>query len=164
MKAAYLRYAIQRCCCCIKKLNCYKVILEFYIHRQPDLCSFAWVRLFFFCAKKASVNHISVKDRGLLQLGFNWVWGDGITHSFYRVSVPFQIFNYKSTLCQVSALTIKQKSISCFSQQHKKTPFPLRRPAKGRVSDSLIDDRAFQHGTSSTFERRAVISSSQRST
>ena len=78
MKAAYLRYAIQRCCCCIKKLNCYKVILEFHIHRQPDLCSFAWVRLFFFCAKKASVNHISVKDRGLLQLGFNWVWGDGI--------------------------------------------------------------------------------------
>ncbi len=79
----------------------FNVILEFYIHRQPDLCSFAWVRLFFFfCAKKASVNHISVKDRGLLQLGFNWVWGDGITHSFsfYRVSVPFQIFNYESTL------------------------------------------------------------------
>ena len=23
MKTAYLRYAIQRCCCCIKKLNCY---------------------------------------------------------------------------------------------------------------------------------------------
>ena len=76
----------------------FNVILEFYIHRQPDLCSFAWVRLFFFYAKKASVNHISVKDRGLLQLGFNWVWGDGITHSFYRVSVPFQIFNYESTL------------------------------------------------------------------
>ena len=58
------------------------------------------VIFFFFCAKKASVNHISVKDRGLLQLGFNWVWGDGITHSFsfYRVSVPFQIFNYESTL------------------------------------------------------------------
>lgn len=55
-------------------------------------------QVIFFCTKKASVNHISVKDRGLLQLGFNWVWGDGITHSFYRVSVPFQIFNYKSTL------------------------------------------------------------------
>ena len=24
MKTAYLRYAIQRCCCCIKKLYCYK--------------------------------------------------------------------------------------------------------------------------------------------
>ena len=55
-------------------------------------------QVIFFFAKKASVTHISVKDRGLLQLGFNWVWGDGTTISFYRVSVPFQIFNYKSTL------------------------------------------------------------------
>ena len=25
MKTAYLRYAIQRCCCCIEKLNCYRM-------------------------------------------------------------------------------------------------------------------------------------------
>lgn len=29
-----------------------KWILEFHIHCQPDLCSFAWVRLFFFYAKR----------------------------------------------------------------------------------------------------------------
>ena len=28
MKTAYLRYAIQRCCCCIKKLNCYIIGCE----------------------------------------------------------------------------------------------------------------------------------------
>ena len=48
----------------------------------------------YFCAKKAPVDHISVKDRGLLLLDFNQVWGDGTTFSFYWVSVPFQIFNY----------------------------------------------------------------------
>lgn len=47
-----------------------------------------------FCAKKAPADHISVKDRGLLLLDFNQVWGDRTTISFYRVSVPFQIFNY----------------------------------------------------------------------
>ncbi len=47
-----------------------------------------------FYAKKAPADHISVKDRGLLLLDFNQVWGDGTTISFYRVSVPFQIFNY----------------------------------------------------------------------
>ena len=46
-----------------------------------------------FCAKKAPADHISVKDRGLLLLDFNSVWGDGTTISFYRISVPFQIFN-----------------------------------------------------------------------
>ena len=132
MKAAYLRYAIQRCCCCIKKLNCYKVILEFYIHRQPDLCSFAWVR--FFCAKKAPVNHISVKGRGLLQLGFNWVWGDGIRidpfakclHSQSNKNPSLASFNniIKNTL--PSAETRKRKGVeltywqSCFSARHLK--------------------------------------------
>ena len=47
-----------------------------------------------FYAKKAPADHISVKDRGLLLLDFNQVWGDETTISFYRVSVPFQIFNY----------------------------------------------------------------------
>ena len=47
-----------------------------------------------FCAKKAPADHISVKGRGLLLLDFNQVWGDGTTISFYRVSVPFLIFNY----------------------------------------------------------------------
>ena len=28
MKTSYLRYAIQRCCCCIKKLNCYIIKCE----------------------------------------------------------------------------------------------------------------------------------------
>ena len=28
MKTAYLRYAIQRCCCCIKKSNCYIIGCE----------------------------------------------------------------------------------------------------------------------------------------
>ena len=28
MKTAYLRYTIQRCCCCIKKLNCYIIGCE----------------------------------------------------------------------------------------------------------------------------------------
>ena len=46
-----------------------------------------------FYAKKAPTNHISVKGRGLLLLDFNQVWGDGTTISFYRVSVPVQIFN-----------------------------------------------------------------------
>ena len=35
-----------------------------------------------------------MKDRGLLLLDFNQVWGDGTTISFYRVSALFQIFNY----------------------------------------------------------------------
>lgn len=48
----------------------------------------------YFYAKKAPADHISVKGRGLLLLDFNQVWGDGTTISFYRVSVPFQIFNY----------------------------------------------------------------------
>lgn len=47
-----------------------------------------------FYAKKAPADHISVKGRGLLLLDFNQVWGDETTISFYRVSVPFQIFNY----------------------------------------------------------------------
>ena len=47
-----------------------------------------------FLTQKAPADHISVKDRGLLLLDFNQVWGDGTTISFYRVSVPFQIFNY----------------------------------------------------------------------
>lgn len=47
-----------------------------------------------FYAKKAPADHISVKDRGLLLLDFNQVWGDETTISFYRVIVPFQIFNY----------------------------------------------------------------------
>lgn len=60
----------------------------------------------------------------------------------------------------------------------KKTPFLSRKPAKGRVLNSISCCRTnhsmfipvkpvlavIQHGTSSTFERRAVISSSQRST
>lgn len=45
-------------------------------------------------AKKAPAHHISVKGRGLLLLDSNSVWGDETTISFYRVSVPFQIFNY----------------------------------------------------------------------
>ena len=44
-------------------------------------------------AKKAPAHHISVKGRGLLLLDSNSVWGDGTTISFYRVSVPYQIFN-----------------------------------------------------------------------
>ena len=47
-----------------------------------------------FYAKKAPADHISVKGRGLLLIDFNQVWGDGTTISFYRVSVPYQIFNY----------------------------------------------------------------------
>ena len=61
---------------------------------------------------------------------------------------------------------------------HAKTPFPSRKPAKGRVLNSLSCCRTnhsmfvpakpvsavIQHDTSSTFERRTVISSSQRST
>ena len=60
----------------------------------------------------------------------------------------------------------------------KKTPFLSRKPAKRRVLNSLSCCRTnhsmfvpakpilavIQHSTSSTFERRAVISSSQRST
>lgn len=46
-----------------------------------------------FRAKKAPTDHISVKGRGLL-LDFNQVWGDETTISFYRVSVPLQIFNF----------------------------------------------------------------------
>ena len=45
-------------------------------------------------AKKAPAHHISVKGRGLLLLDSNSVWRDGTTISFYRVSVPYQIFNY----------------------------------------------------------------------
>ena len=132
MKAAYLRYAIQRCCCCIKKLNCYKVILEFHIHCQPDLCSFAWVR--FFCAKKASVNHISVKDRGLLQLGFNWVWGDGIRIDPFAKCLRSQSTKNPSlaSLNNITKNTLpltetrKRKGVkltywqSCFSARHLK--------------------------------------------
>ena len=45
--------------------------------------------------KKAEAGfYNSVKGRGLLLLDFNQVWGDGTTISFYRVSVPFLIFNY----------------------------------------------------------------------
>ena len=61
---------------------------------------------------------------------------------------------------------------------HAKTPFLSRKPAKGRVLNSLsccrtnhsmfvperLTQAVTQHDTSSTFERRAVISSSQRST
>ena len=60
----------------------------------------------------------------------------------------------------------------------QKTPFLSRKPAKGRVQNSISCCRtnhsmfvpakpvpaAIQYNTSSTFERRAVISSSQRST
>ena len=60
----------------------------------------------------------------------------------------------------------------------KKTPFLSRKPAKGRVLNSLSCCRTnhsmfvsakpilvvIQHGTSSTFERKNAISSSQRST
>ena len=48
----------------------------------------------YLFAQKASADHLSVKDRGLLLLDFNQVWGDETTISFYRVSIPFQIFNY----------------------------------------------------------------------
>ena len=48
----------------------------------------------FFLRKKAPAHHISVKGRGLLLLDFNQGWGDGTTISFYRVSVPYQIFNH----------------------------------------------------------------------
>lgn len=48
---------------------------------------------FFLTQKKTPAHHISVKGRGLLLLDSNSVWGDGTTISFYRVSVPFQIFN-----------------------------------------------------------------------
>ena len=47
-----------------------------------------------FYAKKAPADHISVKDRGLLLLDFNQVWGDKTTISFYWVSVPFRIVNH----------------------------------------------------------------------
>lgn len=77
----------------------------------------------------------------------------------------------KSTIVQTKKAAI-QNSAS------KKTPFLSRKPAKGRVLNSLSCCRTnhsmfvsakpilvvIQHGTSSTFERRAVISSSQRST
>ena len=60
----------------------------------------------------------------------------------------------------------------------KKAPFLSRKPAKGRVLNSLSCCRTnhsmfvsakpilvvIQHGTSSTFERKNAISSSQRST
>ena len=70
------------------------------------------------------------------------------------------------------------KTNSCFFQQYNKTPFLSRNPVKGRVLNSISCCRAdhsifvpakpvssvIRHSTSSTFERRAVISSSQRST
>ena len=76
----------------------------------------------------------------------------------------------KSTIVQ----TKKQQSRIL----HAKTPFLSRKPAKGRALNSISCCRTnhsmfvpakpvlavIQHGTSSTFERRAVISSSQRST
>ena len=36
MKTAYLRYAIQRCCCCIKKLNCYRMSNARYLPRANE--------------------------------------------------------------------------------------------------------------------------------
>ena len=66
-----------------------------------------WRILFYFQAsfsqrKKAPAHHISVKDRGLLLLDFNPVWGDKTTISFYWVSVPFRIFNYPRVLLRCS--------------------------------------------------------------
>ena len=66
-----------------------------------------WRILFYFQAlfsqhKKAPAHHISVKGRGLLLLDFNSVWGDKTTFSFYRVSVPFQIFNHPRVLYRCS--------------------------------------------------------------
>ena len=96
-----------------------------------------------------------------------------ITTRIYPSSLKKCIFSRinKSTIVQT-----KTSSNPEFRKQ--KTPFLSRKPAKGRVLNSLSCCRTnhsmsvpakpvpavIQHGTSSTFERRAVISSSQRST
>ena len=96
------------------------------------------------------------------------------SHRHYYANLSIQpekcIFSRinKSTIVQ----TKKQQSRI---PQAKKTPFPSRKPAKGRVLNPISCCRASHSiflperpikavGTSSTFERRAVISSSQRST
>ena len=82
------------------------------------------------------------------------------------------IFSHK----QINHCPDKKAAIQ--NSASKKTPFLSRKPAKGRVLNSLSCCRTnhsmfvsakpilvvIQHGTSNTFERRAVISSSQRST
>ena len=84
----------------------------------------------------------------------------------------------KCIFSRINKSTIVQTKSSNPEFCTQKTPFPLRKPAKGRVLNSISCCRTnhsmfipakpvlavIQHGTSSTFERRAVISSSQRST
>ena len=85
----------------------------------------------------------------------------------------------KCIFSRINKSTIVQTKTSSNPEFRKqKTPFLSRKPAKGRVLNSLSCCRTnhsmfvpakpvpavIQHGTSSTFERRAVISSSQRST
>ena len=86
--------------------------------------------------------------------------------------VKMHIFSHK----QINHCPDKKAAIQ--NSASKKTPFLSRKPAKGRVLNSLSCCRTnhsmfapakpvpavIQHGTSSTFERGAVISSSQRST
>ena len=98
-------------------------------------------------------------------------------HRHYYANLSIQpekmhIFSHK----QINHCPDKKAAIQ--NSASKKTPFLSRKPAKGRVLNSIsccrtnrsmfVPERSTQavtqHGTSSTFERRAVISSSQRST
>ena len=86
--------------------------------------------------------------------------------------VKMHIISHK----QINHCPDKKAAIQNFAS--KKTPFLSRKPAKGRVLNSLSCCRTnhsmfvsakpilvvIQHGTSSTFERKNAISSSQRST
>ena len=98
-------------------------------------------------------------------------------HRHYYANLSIQsenmhIFSHKQINHCPDKKAVIQNSAS------KKTPFLSRKPAKGRVLNSLSCCRTnhsmfvpakpvpavIQHGTSSTFERKNAISSSQRST
>ena len=51
IQTAYLRYAIQRCCCCIKKLNCYNILslFEENVHMKRIVTLFLSLILLLSC-------------------------------------------------------------------------------------------------------------------
>ena len=94
----------------------------------------------YFCAKKTPADHISVKDRGLLLLDFNQVWGDKTTISFYRVSVPFQIFNYPRG--QVFAHVCLNQGVDIGVQAHPLPAFFIKRKVRKIMKQTVKTSRA----------------------
>ena len=130
--------------------------------------------------KKAEAGFYNLKRTDLTFEALAEVWLHSLRNSSDFIINMYRCFTVRSLISvpMPNALVVnKNPSLASFNNITK-TPFLSRKPAKGRVLNSLSCCRTnhsmfvsakpilvvIQHGTSSTFERRTVISSSQRST